>query len=221
MSFGYCEIILICIDHHDAIDLGSRAVDASTFGRWNIGAFMSGSVCSLRGPDLHFVEACLLGILEGDGAGWACFGAGRAAKAGIAFDDLTGGGVVIDRAEGARNRTNLATDAQVFVHDLDAIRVGGDGVHRTSLLAPSLGALRAGVGDEACFGMKIEHTNARFGDVEFAFLDVGAGHFALLAASAFSGVNHQCSEHGSSLWVAFLVGVRPIRAQTRRGVKCT
>jgi len=108
-------------------------------------------------PVTHLFHASLFRLDEGQGRGRAHLDAIRITPAQIALVYFCGNAIVVDGAERTGDGADLATDTKRRRNLLGAgICVDGNGVHRTGLQAPGVGAL----------GAYIRHIAARFLELE-------------------------------------------------------
>ena len=98
----------------------------------------------------HFVVASPVGIDVYNCSGGAGLGTLRIAAAQVAFDHFASIDIVIDSAEWASNGAYLASHAQGIVNFFGTgCRIDVDCFNRTSVQAPSLFALGAGIGNRS------------------------------------------------------------------------
>ena len=114
------------------------------------------------------------------------------AAAQVAFHDLAGIVVVVDRAEWAGNGADFAADANVFQDNFRAgFLVYDDGFNRASVETPGFSALRAGVRHLAAFMVEIENLDDRLRRIDYPKVFERTGHFTLQTAGAYVRVDKQ------------------------------
>ena len=117
--------------------------------------------------------------------GWAGFNTHGLASTQVALSDHTGIRIVIDSAEGAGNRANFTSDANLSRDLLSASdRVQGNRLYRADHHTPSFFTLGTGRGNIYRAAIENGDIHNRLGRIKGSHLTVGAHHFALMAARA-------------------------------------
>jgi sigma-54 dependent transcriptional regulator, acetoin dehydrogenase operon transcriptional activator AcoR len=162
-------------------------------------------IAQLVGPGLHLVDTGPIGIDIGNSLGWASLNASRVAAAQVAFLHLTGFLHIVHGAKRASDSADLATYAgRIVNHFGPSGFVHRNSLNRTSMQAPSLVALGAGVGYLFASMVKIKHLDARLARRIVPIIFKRTRHFALQASGAFVRINVQHLLHKSLLWVCAL-----------------